>query len=470
MAGIVSYGVYLPYWRLDRKRIGESLRSPAGRGTRSVASYDEDATTMGVEASRAALRATPDGVAPASLILSTATPAYLDKTNATAIHAALDLPAETPAVDMLGSVRSGVGALRAALQSPTPTLAVLSDLRSGLPGGADERDGGDAAVAILTAPDGPVIAEYLGGASATGEFLERWRVPGDPASKVWEERFGEHVYVPLAERAITDAVKTSAITPDAIDHLVVTGLHSRAVRRVAASSGARPEALVDDLSSVVGNTGVAHPALLLAAALERAQPDQTIAIVVLADGADVLLFRTTAALAGYRPTATIQDQIASTRDDLDYTRFLSWRGMLRREPPRRPDPTPPEAPPSSRSEDWKFAFVASRCEACGRRHMPPQRVCAGCHALDRMRAERMADVPATIATYTIDRLAYSESPPIVFGVLDFDEGGRYRCELTDVDEDSVAIGNRVEMTFRRLFQANGITNYFWKARPQRGSD
>ena len=34
-------------------------------------------------------------------------------------------------------------------------------------------------------------------------------------------------------------------------------------------------------------------------------------------------------------------------------------------------------------------------------------------------------------------------------------------------KDQVAIGGRVEMTFRRLFTADGIANYFWKARPVR---
>jgi hypothetical protein len=31
----------------------------------------------------------------------------------------------------------------------------------------------------------------------------------------------------------------------------------------------------------------------------------------------------------------------------------------------------------------------------------------------------------------------------------------------------VKIGDRVELTFRRLYTANGIHNYFWKARPIR---
>ena len=65
------------------------------------------------------------------------------------------------------------------------------------------------------------------------------------------------------------------------------------------------------------------------------------------------------------------------------------------------------APPSFRAESWKFAFTGSRCQACGARHVPPQRVCVKCHAVDRMAPERLADIPATIATFTVDRLAYS---------------------------------------------------------------
>ena len=76
----------------------------------------------------------------------------------------------------------------------------------------------------------------------------------------------------------------------------------------------------------------------------------------------------------------------------------------------------------------------------------------------------MADATGTIVTFTIDRLSYSPSPPIVFAVVDFDGGGRLPIELTDVDPGEVAIGGRVELTFRRLFTADGIANYFWKGR------
>src|SRR5438093_1240582 len=244
MRGIATYGVYVPYWRLDRKALAAALGAPSGSGTRSVASYDEDTTSLGVEAARAALRRAPR-LAPEALYFATASPAYLDKTNATAIHAALDLAPSAPAFDMAGAVRSGAGALRATLDARGTALAVLSDIRTGLPGSADEREGGDGAVAFLCGDDSrdsPVLAEPVASGSATAEFLERWRLPGEPASRQWEERFGEHVYVPLGESAVTDALKQAGVTAPSIGHWVLTGPHARAAataRSPAARGAAR---------------------------------------------------------------------------------------------------------------------------------------------------------------------------------------------------------------------------------------
>ena len=468
MSGIVSYGVYLPYWRLQRSAITAALGTGGGRGTRSVASYDEDTTSMGAEAARRALAAAPIGSAVQNLWFSTTSPAYADKTNATIIHAALALPEEAGAYDMVGSVRSLVGAMSAASRGGTQ-LAVVSDIRTGLPGGADESNGGDAAVAVCFG-DRDIIAEIIGGASATAEFVDRWRAPGDGHSKQWEERFGEYAYLPLVQHAVERALKGAGLEAGEVDHVVVSGLHQRAVKAVPRTIGVSPDVVVDDLSTVIGVPGAAQPLVGLAHCLDTAAPGATIAIVLLADGCDVLLLRTTEALTAYRQraAATVTDQVAATRDDLAYANFLTWRGQLHREPPRRPEPERPAAPPSLRTSAWKYGLFGSRDEA-GFVHLPPARVSMESGAIDRMELVRMADVRATIATFSVDRLAYSLSPPVVAAVIDFDGGGRFQCELTDTDPDTVRIGDRVEMTFRRLYTQDGIHNYFWKARPVQSS-
>ena len=166
---------------------------------------------------------------------------------------------------------------------PTPSrrrvapaaLAVLADLRTGLAGGAEERDSGDGAAAFVFGPDGgdaPVVAELVAHAAVSAEFLDRWRTPGDADSKVWEERFGQEVYVPLVEAATAEALKRAGIVAADVDHLAVAGLHVRAVQAVGRSLGTRPEALVADRSSVVGNLGAAQAGMLLADVLDRAAP------------------------------------------------------------------------------------------------------------------------------------------------------------------------------------------------------
>ena len=467
MSGIIGYGAYLPYYRLDRTAIAAALGTPAAKGTRAVAAYDEDSTTMAVAAGR---RVTALAGAQA-LYLASTTPPYLDKTNASAVHAALGLDPGVAAFDAMGSVRSALGVIRAGLTGSGPTLVICADIRTGLPGSEDEREGGDAAAALLLGPgsaETPLLAEYLGGAAATGEFLERWRVPGEAFSRQWEERFGVHAFLPLAGSAVARALGATGIAPAAIDRVIVTGTHTRAARTLVRMGGLDPNKVADDLTRTVGNTGAAHPALLLSAALDAAGPGEVIALIVLADGADVLLFLTTDALPAHRAPPSVAEQVAAGRADLAYPLFLTWRGMLARQGPRRPDPQQPAAPPSLRSEAWKFAFTGGRCTACSTMHLPPQRVCGTCGAVDKMRPERLADVPGTIATFTVDRLAFSLSPPVVGAVVDFDGGGRYRCELTDVDPAAVAIGCRVEMTFRRLYEADGVQNYFWKAKPLAG--
>ena len=135
MHGLLAYGTYVPHYRLDRAAIGQALGVSAGKGTRAVASFDEDSTSMGVEAARARAARGSAGSTPAAVYFATADPGYLDKTNATAIHAALGLPANAGAFDMIGSVRSGAGALRAALDARRPTLAVLVGCPHGASGG-----------------------------------------------------------------------------------------------------------------------------------------------------------------------------------------------------------------------------------------------------------------------------------------------------------------------------------------------
>ncbi len=468
MRGIVGFGAYVPYHRLQRSAIGAALGAGGGRGTRAVASYDEDATSMAVEAARNLFRSA-ELPTPAAVSFCSATPPYLDKTNATTIHAALDLPGNVLATDMAGSARSVAGAVSAALHDRRPILVTAGDVRSGRPGSTDESTLGDAAAAVMIAddtPETPVLAEWIGAGTATAEFLDRWRNPGWAHSRVWEERFGESVYRQLVAEAAEDAFKSSEISAADLDLAIIAGLHGRALRSAPSAAGLGAVPAAEDLTAEIGNTGSAHGLVALCHALDSAEPGQILALVTLADGVDVTFWRTTEALRDHTSHAPVRAQIDNGNDGLAYATFLTWRGFLEREPPRRPDPVPPAAPPSFRNNNWKYALKGSRDRETGMVHMPPQRVSLGGNT-DDSELVTMADIRATVATYTIDRLAYSPSPPTIAVVIDFDGGGRFRSELTDASVDEVEIGMRVSMTFRRFLTADGVHNYFWKATPIR---
>jgi 3-hydroxy-3-methylglutaryl CoA synthase/uncharacterized OB-fold protein len=454
--GIVGYATYLPRHRVSLHEVGSALGIPAGGGRRVVAGFDEDSTTMGVAAAQAVLRSGGESHgAPGSVYFATTSPAYLDKTNATAIHAALGLPSEIFAADLAGAARSGIAALRAA--AATGGLAVLADVRVGRPASADERRGGDGAAAILFGDPAYAIAEIVAEASATAEFLDRWRAPGDAAADQWEERFGVEEYRPLISEVANWAL-AAADTAQA-DHVVLVSPNAGVVKAAARLVPGR----VSTTGSPIGHAGAADAGLALADALDRAGTGQTILLLSAADGCDALLLRTTERIESGRQAEPVAAQLAAGVD-VAYPTYLTWRGWLQREPPRRPEPDRPAAPPAARMAAWKFGFTGSACRTCGFVHLPPARVCKDCGAVDQMRARSLAGAYGTVATYTVDRLAYSPSPPLVEAVIDFDGGGRTTLEVADAAPGELAVGTRVGLSFRRLHSTDGVHNYFWKAR------
>lgn len=466
MRGIISWGTSMPHWRLDRSTIAPVAGGGGGRGTRTVASFDQDAVTLATEAARSALAG---GLVPDMLLFGTVAPPVMDHTNASVVHAALGLPAGVAAMDLGASVRSVVGGFLMAASTTDTVALTAADLRTGRAGSAEESGGGDAGACVVIGSDGGhdvVVAEVLAHASATGEVLDRWRIPGEAVSRTWDEKFTEVALRPLVADALNRALTTAGIEPADVAVAVVDAPSARIGAALARVVGAQRTA--DDLSATVGITGAAHPLLCLVNELERlaaaGDPGGTVvALVHAGDGADVVLLRTTAALGHHRVDATVADQLA-TGGAVAYGRYLSWRGMLDVEPPRRPEPQRVSAPAAWRAANWKYAFSGSRDTTSGSVHLPPARVSADGTRTDEMEPVSLASAEGTVATFTVDRVAYSPSPPIIFAVVDFDGGGRFPVELCDLGPDEVTIGSRVALTFRRLHAADGIPNYFWKAR------
>ena len=376
--------------------------------------------------------AAPDGAAPGALWFSTADPAYLDKNNATRSTPRCGSTRDVPALDFGGALRSGVGALRAALDGNGRVL-VVAVRHPHRP--ADERRRGRRAATArprcssATTPTARSSPSTSAPARATEEFIDRWRTPGRPPLHAWEERFGEMKYAPLGEQAWNAALKAAELSRrPGRPARSSPASHARAVTAASrASSARRQAAIVDDLAATVGNTGTAQagaPARRRARD-GRARPgDRARRARRRRRRAAVPHHRR--ASPSYRPArpGRRRRSPAAAPTRLRQVPLVARHGHARAAPPARARPHLGVGRRAA-ARTGSTAFVGSRDRESGALHLPPARV-----SLRRRRGRRHgagADGRrrrARSSPFTIDRLAYSPSPPIVFAVVDFDGGGR----------------------------------------------
>ncbi len=476
MPGVASIGVHIPRLRLARSTIGAAmgwLGPDQGdvQGERSACNWDEDSLTMAVEAARAALPAS--GNVRRVCLASTTLP-FDDRSNAGLLAAAIGLDEQVRALDLAGSQHAGTGALAQALAESATAgagagLVVAADRRMTRPGSAEERRyGHGAAACVVGAADG--IAALLGASHVSADFVDHYRAAGERFDYSLEERWVRTAgWLELVPRAIRPLLKDAGLQPGAIDRLLVPAPASVG-RPIAAELGIRPEALQDPLESRCGNIGCAHPLFMLAAALEQAAPGELVLLVGFGQGVDALLFRVTPAIVDRRPGRGASTALACRREETRYTRFLAHCGLLPVDLGRRAERDNRTAQTVLwRKRDDITAFTGGRCAACGAVQFPRSRVCVNpaCRATDTQAPHRLADSTGRIKTFTEDWLAYAQRPPLVYGNVEFAEGGNAFMEFTDFEPGEAAVGAPVRFVFRLkdIDGTRAFRRYFWKAAP-----
>src|SRR5262249_13125110 len=191
MVGITSYGAYVPYLRLPLAAISGGKRDGAGP-EKAVANWDEDAVTMAVAASIAALKDVDRTTIDAVFFASTSY-AFKEKQAAAIIAKALDLRRDVVTTDFGDSLRAGSNALRAGLDaikagSAKRVLVAIGETRMASPRSPLEANLGDGGAAFVLG-GANVAATVEGGCSIADEIIDVWRAEGDPFVHAWEDRF-----------------------------------------------------------------------------------------------------------------------------------------------------------------------------------------------------------------------------------------------------------------------------------------
>ena len=470
MVGIAAYGAYVPRYRLGAETAGWNSALE-----RSVANFDEDSVTMAVAAGLDCLRGR-DREAVDGLVFASTTPPYAEKQCAAIIANALDLRRDIFSADVTGVLRAGTTALKTGMDAVTAgsagqVLVIASDNRQGAPRGDTERNSGDGAAALLVSRD-ETIASLEGFYSITDNMLDTWRSTQDPFVRSWEDRFTtEEGLERILMEAISGFFYQEGLAAGDVAKVALYAPDGRRHSQLARQLGFTPEQVQDPLFGKMGNTGAAFPLMLLAKALEDAEPDQLLLVVSYGDGSDVVGLRVTQGITGLEPPMGVTGYLNSKLFLDDYETYARWRDVwVTDSAARRPTPSAPSVTALWRESDRNVRLYGATCNRCGYVQYPPQRVCVNCQARDDSSPVRLSDRPGTVFTYSMDYIAGTTDSPLVIAAVDFLGGGRILCMMTDRKLEEVQIGMPVEMSFRKLRVVNGIHNYYWKAVPQRTTE
>jgi hydroxymethylglutaryl-CoA synthase len=472
MTGITSFGAYVPYYRLAHKEIARAWGGRAGDGERAVANVDEDSITMAVEAVRDLLT-NRDGGDVDGLVFASTTSPYGEKQASSLIATVADLRRDVRTADYTSSLRSATSATLAALDavaaaSASRIIIAAADTRLAPPKSMNERAFGDAASAIEVGRDG-VIAKLIGSHSIVDEMIDVWRKNSEPFVSVWEERFAiTQGYQRVVRQTVGELFERTGVAPSEISKAIFYAPDQGTLAGTAKSLGLKAEQIPDHLFSSVGNTGAAMPLLVLSSVLEDARPGEKLLVTGYGQGCDALMFEVTDEIESVKRLARkgVKGHLASKAQLDSYERYARFRELIETEAARRQLPSA-SAPQIWRRRDEIYRFYGYRCLNCGKVQYPRQRLCIACQSKDSFESVRLADKPATLFTYTVDYLNADPDPPTVMTVVDFEGGGRAYLMMTDRNPADVRIEQQVELTFRRIYEAEGFTNYYWKCRPVR---
>ncbi len=467
MVGIVSYGAYIPRYRLGKETTGWGLSIE-----KPVANFDEDSITMAVAAGLDSISGLErNGVD--ALFFATTTSPYIEKQGAAMVSAASDLGRNVLTSDTTNSLRAGTLAMRSALDaiaagSAKQVMVTAADCRLGPPRGEFDQTVADGAAALLFGEDG-VIARVIDSCSVSDETLDVWRTAGDSFIRSWEDRFTlETGYLKIVPEAVSGLMQKCHLTAKDITKAAFYGPNPRRHGEMARKLGLDPKTQVQDpLFGKMGNTGTAYALMLLVAALEEARPGDKILLASYGDGADAYLLEVTSEIRKLKARRGVKRHLESKRILANYDTYLNWRGLLAAEAARRP-PVPPPSPSAHwRERDAIDRLHGVKCQTCGLVQYPPQRVCTQCHTKDNWEAVRLSDKKGKIFTFSLDYIAGTIDVPLAITIINFEGGGRGLFEMTDREIEEVRCEAPVEMSFRKLRSSGGVHNYFWKAIPPR---
>jgi hydroxymethylglutaryl-CoA synthase len=352
--GVVGFGHYVPYLRVDMKTFAEQWGVSAqlermyrlnGRNRVAANAADEDAVTLAVAAAERALVTLPKGARIASVLVGSESHPYAVKPTSVIVAEALGLTPDVFAADLEFACKGGSAAilLSSALVKAKMgdyALAIGTDCPQSAPGSLLEASVGAGACAVVIGSETEAIARIEAVASAGSDATDFWRRDGAQYPSVVGKFSVDEGYFAHSERVARMLFESTGTSASDFAYCVFHQPYAALPSALAKTLGFSAAQLKPGLTAArIGNTYSASCLLALVAVLEQARAGERILLVSFGSGAgsDGFVLRVTDAIDGYRKQReetgldSIEMELGQDHCDwLTYGQYARGQGKLAR--------------------------------------------------------------------------------------------------------------------------------------------
>ena len=338
--GIVSYGAYVPRYRLPAKevsRIWAGGKSGVPIKEKAVPGLVEDVVTMSFEAARNTMsRARIDPSLIRAVWVGSESHPYAVKPTSTIVAEAIGATPNTQAADWEFACKAGTEAMVAAMGlvgsgMATYAMAIGMDTAQGKPGDALEYTAGAGGAAFLLGPAEESLAVIQSAYSYVTDTPDFWRREYQRYPEHGMRFTGEPAYFKHIVQSGKALMEASGTTARDYRWAVFHQPNTKFPRRVATMLGFSQEQIEPGLLvPVIGNTYAGAAIIGLTAIFDIAEPGDRILMVSFGSGAgsDAFDLLVTEAIKERREGAPSTQDYITRRTEIDYATYVRYRGKL----------------------------------------------------------------------------------------------------------------------------------------------
>lgn len=343
MVGIVSYGSYIPKWRIKVEEIArvwgedpEDIKNGLFIYSKSVPGPDEDTATISVEALRNALsRRKADGVG--AIYVGSESHPYAVKPTATIVAEATGFSPNITAADFEFACKAGTAAMQTVMGMVKSGMikqgiAIGADTSQGAPGDALEYSASAGGTAFVIGNEN-VIAEIKATYSVTTDTPDFWRREGQDYPRHGGRFTGEPAYFRHVLETSRKIMEIMGTKPEDYTYAVFHQPNGKFPSRAAKILGFRESQIKQGLIvPYIGNTYSGSMITGLSAILDVSRPGDRILAVSFGSGAgsDAFHIEVTGEIENYRRenAPDVWKQINSGRF-IDYAIYAKFKGKIK---------------------------------------------------------------------------------------------------------------------------------------------